>query len=75
MWCMGLVALWHVVSSHTRDSTCVPFIGRWILNQWTIREVLGLVVVFFNPFRHSFFPKNVFNFLSLFFFIVEKYIM
>ena len=35
----GLVAPWHVGSSWTRDSTCVPFIGRWILYHWTTREV------------------------------------
>ena len=36
---MGLVALWHVGSSRTRDRTCVPCIGRQILNHWTTREV------------------------------------
>ena len=30
--CMGLVALWHVESSLTRDQTRLPYIGRWILN-------------------------------------------
>ena len=29
---MGLVAPWHVGSSRTRARTCVPCIGRWILN-------------------------------------------
>ena len=38
-WYMGLVALWHVGSSRTRDRTHVPCIGRWILNHWTTREV------------------------------------
>ena len=37
---MGLVALWHVRSSQTRDQTCVPCIGRWILNHSATREVL-----------------------------------
>ena len=27
------------LSSLTRDQTCIPWIARWILNQWTIREV------------------------------------
>ena len=30
----------HVGSPKTRDHTCVPCTGRWILNQWTTREVL-----------------------------------
>ena len=37
---MGLVALWYVESSWTRDGTHVSCIGRWILNHWTTREVL-----------------------------------
>ena len=36
---MGLVAPWHVGSSQTRDQTCVPCIGRWILNHCATREV------------------------------------
>ena len=35
---VSLVGLWYVVSSWTRDWTCVPCIGRWILNHWTTRE-------------------------------------
>ena len=31
LWCMGLVALWHIQSSQTRDQTCVSYIGRQIL--------------------------------------------
>ena len=31
----GLVALWRVESSWIRDWTCVPCIGRCILNHWT----------------------------------------
>ena len=42
---VGLVVLWHVGSSLTRDQTPVPCIGRWILNHWTIRTVPE---VFFN---------------------------
>ena len=36
---MGLVAPWHVGSSWTKNWTCVPCIGRWILNHCTTREV------------------------------------
>ena len=32
LWCLGLVALWHVGSSPTRDQTGVPCTGREILN-------------------------------------------
>ena len=39
---MGLAAPWHVESSQTRDRTCVPCIGRWILYHWTTKEVHGL---------------------------------
>ena len=35
----GLVAPRHVGSSWTRDYTCVPCIGRWILIHLTIKEV------------------------------------
>ena len=38
-WCKGLVSPQHVGSSQTRDQTCVPCIGRRILNLWTTREV------------------------------------
>ena len=27
------------ISSRTRDRTCIPCIGRWILNPWAVREV------------------------------------
>ena len=37
---MGLVAPWHVGSSPTGAPTCVPCIGRRILNHWATREVL-----------------------------------
>ena len=39
LWLTGLVALQHVGSSWTRDWTRLSFIGRWILNHWTTREV------------------------------------
>ena len=32
LWPMGLAALHHMESSNTRDQTCLPCIGRWILN-------------------------------------------
>ena len=40
LWCICLVALHHVVSSQSRDQTCVPCIARQILNHWTTRQVL-----------------------------------
>ena len=39
LMCTGLVALWHVGSSWTRDRTYVPCIGRWILNPWTTWKI------------------------------------
>ena len=32
-----------IFPDQTRDRTCIPCIGRWILNQWTTREVLPSV--------------------------------
>ena len=40
LWCTGLVAPQHAGSSQTRDGTCVPCIGRWILNHGPTREAL-----------------------------------
>ena len=40
-----LVAPWHVESSWTRDQTCIPHIGRQILNHWTTSEVPGTVIL------------------------------
>ena len=37
---MGVVALWHVESSHTRNQTHIPCFGRCILNHWTTRKAL-----------------------------------
>ena len=37
---LWLAALQHVGSSQTRGQTCVPCIGRQILNLWATREVL-----------------------------------
>ena len=39
LWYMGLAAPQHVGSSQTRDPTCVPCIGRGILNPWTTYQV------------------------------------
>ena len=43
----GLVAPQHVGSSRTRARTCVPCIGRRILNHCTTREVLKFVLYAF----------------------------
>ena len=42
LWLTGLVALWHLGSSGTRDQTGAPCVRRQILDHWTIREVQGL---------------------------------
>ena len=39
---MGLVAPQYVESCWTRDRSCILYIGRWILNHWTTREVQTL---------------------------------
>ena len=39
LWRTGLVAPWHVRSSQLRARTCVPRIGRWILNHCATSEV------------------------------------
>ena len=36
---VGLFAPWHMESSWTRDWTCVPCVGRWILNHRPTSEV------------------------------------
>ena len=43
----GLVASQHMASSWTRDPTCVSCIGRWILNHWTTKEVMGTSFIIF----------------------------
>ena len=48
-WHTGLVALWHVGSSRTRDRTCVPYIDRQILFVFKIIQV-----VFFQLFLSFF---------------------
>ena len=37
-WRTGLVALWHVGSSQTRESKPRPSFGRWIPIHWTTRQ-------------------------------------
>ena len=44
----GFVALRHVRSSQTMDRTCVPCIGRQILNHWTTREAPLLCFIQYN---------------------------
>ena len=43
LWHTGLVAPRHVEFSLTKDQTCVPCIGRQILNHWATQEVQGTV--------------------------------
>ena len=44
----GKCALLHAGSSHIRDGTRVPCVGRWILNHWTTRvpAYKSLLVIF-----------------------------
>jgi len=42
---MVRVALWHVGSSQTMSQTWVPCSGRQILNQWTTREALLIILI------------------------------
>ena len=46
LWHTGLVPLRHVGSSRTRARTCVPCIGRQILNHCATREALCLCFLF-----------------------------
>ena len=55
-WRPGSVALRHVESSWTRDWTCAPCIGRWVLYHWTTSRVLQYS---YNlPFYCLFFQGN-----------------
>ena len=45
LWCINLVAPWHVGYSQTRARVHVPCTGRWILNHWITREVQICTVV------------------------------
>ena len=62
LWCMGLVAPWHVRSSRTRAQTCVPCIGRQILNHCTTREVpVGMYLLsFYYLFSNCFCSSSQF---------------
>ena len=46
LWLMGLVGPKHGESTQTRDQTCVPSVDRWILNHWTTRKVLNILIYF-----------------------------
>ena len=48
LWHRGLIALWRVESSWIRDPICVPCIGGWILNHWTMREALTFSIIYFQ---------------------------
>ena len=52
LWRTGLAPLRHVESPRTRDRTCVPCIGRQILNHWTTREV-QLPVFYYTHFNNE----------------------
>lgn len=41
----GLVALWHVEPSRTRDQALDSCVGREIIYQWTTRGVLDLILI------------------------------
>ena len=43
LWCTGLVALWHVGLSLTRDWVHVPCTDRWILYHWNTRGASKLL--------------------------------
>ena len=42
---------WHEGSSSTRDQTCLPSIGRRILNHWTTREALTQCILTKNVLK------------------------
>ena len=46
----GLVVLWHVESSWTKDQTCVPCIGRRIPIHYTTGEILKESINFHKTF-------------------------
>ena len=45
LWRTVRVALWHVGSSQTMNQTWVPCSGWQILNQWTTREALLIILL------------------------------
>ena len=62
LWRTGLVAPLHVGYSQTRDRTCVPCIGRWILNHCATREVPGTL---FYTFQLKFFIQVISYYLAI----------
>ena len=52
------------LSSPTRDRTCVPCVGRWILYHWTSREVPGIVFFFFLLFIIIFLNLFIYLFMA-----------
>ena len=57
---VGVFVPWPVGSSWARDRTCVPSVGRWILNHWTTRKApadrcFGGVVDFLDIELHKLF--------------------
>ena len=70
LWHTGLAAPWHVGSSRTRDQTCVPCIGRQVLNHCSTREV--------HPFCFKsqcllfFLTNNAFLFCFVLFFVLPE---
>ena len=47
--CLAVCEVSFLVSFQARDQTCVPCVGRWILNHWTIRKS-KLKLIFFSFF-------------------------
>ena len=41
---MDLIAPQHVKSSRSREQTCVPCLGRWVLNRWPTGEALSCLL-------------------------------
>ena len=63
LWCRSPAALWPVVSSWTRDWTCVPCVSQWILHHWTTREIIPERksldhANYSSPFFKSWLPTN-----------------
>ena len=70
LWRMGLVALRHVGSSWTRARTCVPCIGRRILNYCATRDVRLISLLNLNKPGPKFFKiffKSTWKVFSLFY--------
>ena len=61
LWCCGPRGLWDV-SSRTWDLTCVPLIGRRILNHWATRGVQtrGILDIYFV--KGHMLPQGLFSF-------------